>query len=73
MARARGLSVNRLADFAGLSRGYVSRLLRAEQSPTLDTLEKLAAIEPPAVPGHAASIVGLSSFSACDIVKTTRK
>lgn len=42
LAREKGLSVNRLADFAGLSRGYVSRLLRAEQSPTLDTLEKLA-------------------------------
>lgn len=42
LAKAKGLSVNRLADFAGVSRGYLSRLLRAEQSPTLDTLEKLA-------------------------------
>ncbi len=42
IAKGKGLSVNKLADFAGISRGYLSRLLRAEQSPTLDTLEKLA-------------------------------
>jgi transcriptional regulator with XRE-family HTH domain len=42
LANAKGLSMNRLADFSGLSRGYVSRLLRAEQWPTLDTLAKLA-------------------------------
>ncbi len=42
MATAKKLSVNQLADFSGLSRGFVSRLLRAEQSPTLDTLAKLA-------------------------------
>lgn len=44
LAKEKKLSVNRFADFAGVGRGYLSRLLRAEQSPTLDTLEKLAAV-----------------------------
>lgn len=42
LCKEQHLSGNYLADFAGLSRGYVSRLLRGQQSPTLDTLEKLA-------------------------------
>ena len=45
----RGLSINRLADFAGLGRGYVSELLRGQKVPTLTTVEKIAAaleIEP---------------------------
>ncbi len=42
LAEARGLSVNRLADFSGLSRGYMSQLLRDQKSPSLKTLIKLA-------------------------------
>ena len=42
LAHKRGLSINLLADFSGLDRGHVSRLLRGEKSPTLRTLKKLA-------------------------------
>ena len=42
LAEARKLTINRLADFAGMSRGYLSKLLRGEQSPTLRTLERIA-------------------------------
>ncbi len=35
-------SINLLADFAGISRGYLSTLLRGKKSPTLRTLEKIA-------------------------------
>ena len=42
LASSKGLSVNRLADFAGLSRGYMSTLLRGQNSPTVATLEKIA-------------------------------
>lgn len=38
----RGWSVNRLADFAGLGRGYVSEMMRGEKIPTLTTVEKIA-------------------------------
>jgi transcriptional regulator with XRE-family HTH domain len=41
-AERQGMSINRLADFAGLSRGYVSELLRVQKVPTLTTVEKLA-------------------------------
>jgi transcriptional regulator with XRE-family HTH domain len=43
LASARGWSLNQLADFAGLGRGFVSEVLRARKAPTLDTVEKLAA------------------------------
>ncbi len=39
---AKGLSINRLADFAGVSRGYLSRVLKGQQSPSVKTLAKLA-------------------------------
>jgi len=42
LAAEKELSVNRLADFSGLSRGYVSTVLRGKKSPTLRTLIKLA-------------------------------
>ena len=42
LARERGYSVNRLADFAGMSGGYLSTVLRGQKSPTLRTLEKIA-------------------------------
>jgi len=42
LARKKGLSINLLADFSGLDRGHVSRLLRGEKSPTLRTLKKLS-------------------------------
>lgn len=38
----RRLSVNRLADAAGIDRGYLSRVLRGKSSPTVRTLGKLA-------------------------------
>ena len=42
-ARAKGLSVNKLADFSGRSRGFVSEVLRGVKAPTLDTVEAIAA------------------------------
>jgi transcriptional regulator with XRE-family HTH domain len=39
---ARGWSQARLAQAAGISRGYLIRLEAAEQDPTLTVLEKLA-------------------------------
>lgn len=42
LARKRGYSINRLADFSGVDRGHMSRLLRGEKSPTLSTLQKIA-------------------------------
>jgi transcriptional regulator with XRE-family HTH domain len=38
----RKLTQQRLADKAGISRGYLARLETARQDPTLSTLEKLA-------------------------------
>jgi transcriptional regulator with XRE-family HTH domain len=38
-----GLSQERLAAYAGLDRNYVGRLEREESSPTLETLDALAA------------------------------
>jgi transcriptional regulator with XRE-family HTH domain len=40
--QTRGLSVNKLADFAGLGRGTVSDVLRGKQSPSLATMQKIA-------------------------------
>ena len=44
MARAkkRKWSVNRLADFAGVSRGYLSLVLRGKKTPTLRTVAAVA-------------------------------
>lgn len=42
LAEGKGFSINRLADFSGLSRGYVSKMMRGQQRPTVRTLEKLA-------------------------------
>jgi transcriptional regulator with XRE-family HTH domain len=39
---ARGISQARLAQAAGISRGYLIRLEAAQQDPTLTVLEKLA-------------------------------
>lgn len=42
-AEAKGLSLNRLGDFAGVSRGYMSMLMRAQKMPTIAIVAKLAA------------------------------
>lgn len=42
-AKRKNLSVNKLADFAGVSRGYVSELLRGKKSVSVKTLAKIAA------------------------------
>jgi transcriptional regulator with XRE-family HTH domain len=41
-ARKKRWSANQLADFAGISRGYLSDFLAGKKSPTLRTLGKLA-------------------------------
>jgi len=43
IARRRRMSLNRLADFASMSRSHLGRLLDCEQSPTLATLTRIAA------------------------------
>ena len=40
--KERRWSVNNLADFSGVARGYVSELLNGRKSPTLNTLARLA-------------------------------
>lgn len=48
LAEKRGFSINRLADAAGISRGYLSSVLRQKFSPSVKTLEKIAlALEVP--------------------------
>ena len=42
LASKHGYSINRLADAAGISRGYLSSVLRGKFSPSVKTLEKLA-------------------------------
>ena len=42
LAAKRGLSVNYLADFAGISRGHMSRILRGRHSPNLRTMCAIA-------------------------------
>jgi len=37
-----GLSNNRLADFSGISRGHLSKVLRGETAPTLDRIAGIA-------------------------------
>jgi len=43
LVRRRKWSQNQLADFAGLSRAQLSRVLNGKQSPTLGTMLKIAA------------------------------
>jgi transcriptional regulator with XRE-family HTH domain len=42
LMRKKRWSANQLADFAGVSRGYLSEVLVGKKSPTLRTLSKLA-------------------------------
>lgn len=42
LAKRRGWSVNKLADFAVVGRGYLSDVLAGRKSPTVRTLAKLA-------------------------------
>ena len=42
LAKRKALSINRLADAAGISRGYLSGVLRGVHSPSVQTVEKLA-------------------------------
>ncbi|MGB8931732.1 MAG: helix-turn-helix transcriptional regulator [Anaeromyxobacteraceae bacterium] len=47
-ARKKRWSANQLADFAGVSRGYLSDVLTGKKSPTLRTMGKIAgALEVP--------------------------
>jgi transcriptional regulator with XRE-family HTH domain len=41
-AEARKLTINRLADFAGVSRSFLSAVLRKEKIPTLRTVARVA-------------------------------
>ena len=40
--KRKGLSQEKLAEFAGLHRNYIGDIERAQKSATIDTLEKLA-------------------------------
>ncbi len=42
LARSKGYSLSRLADFAGLSAASLSRIVSRKRSPTVRTLEKIA-------------------------------
>jgi transcriptional regulator with XRE-family HTH domain len=42
LAEARDMSLNKLSDFAGISRSQLGRVLRCDQSPTLSLLERIA-------------------------------
>ena len=42
LAEAKGYSINRLADFAGISAGYLSTVVRGKKSPSLRTITKIA-------------------------------
>ncbi len=42
LAKRRGLSLNFVADFSGISRGYLSRILSGERNPTLKVIEQIA-------------------------------
>lgn len=41
-AKKRGLSVNQLADAAGLGRGHMSEILNCNKVPSIRTLKKIA-------------------------------
>lgn len=42
LRKAKGWSQNKLADFAGIARGYLSHILAGEYSPTIRILAQLA-------------------------------
>jgi len=42
LSKQRGWSGNRLADFAGVSKAQVARILALQTSPTVATMEKIA-------------------------------
>src|SRR5215470_3344899 len=42
LRKAKGWSQNKLADFAGIARGYLSHILAGEYSPTVRILAQLA-------------------------------
>jgi transcriptional regulator with XRE-family HTH domain len=42
LAKRQKVSLNKLSDFAGISRRQLARVLSGEQSPTVATLEKIA-------------------------------
>ena len=42
LAKQKGWSITRLADFAGISRGYLSAVLRGKKSASLRTIAMLA-------------------------------
>ena len=44
MAKERGISLNRLADFAGVSQAQMYNVLAGRKSPTLKWLDKIAAV-----------------------------
>jgi DNA-binding Xre family transcriptional regulator len=43
LARRRAVSLNKLADFADISRSHLARILNGESSPSLSTLRRIAA------------------------------
>ncbi len=43
LARRRKVSLNKVADFAGISRSQLARVLGCESSPSLATLHRIAA------------------------------
>lgn len=42
LAKKKGWSMNLLADFAGMSRSNLSRIMNGKQSPTVRTLKRIA-------------------------------
>ena len=42
-AKVKGYSINRLADFSGLGRGFMSEVLRGKKKPSLSTIASIAA------------------------------
>ncbi|MFH1532057.1 MAG: helix-turn-helix transcriptional regulator [Pseudomonadota bacterium] len=41
LANAKGMSQNHLADFTGLSRAHLSRIMNLKQSPSIKTLKRI--------------------------------
>ena len=44
LARLKGYSLERLADFAGMSGGYLYEIANLKKSPSIRTLEKIATV-----------------------------
>jgi HTH-type biofilm formation transcriptional regulator len=42
LRKRKGWSINRLADFAGMSNGYLWKLLHGQKSPTVRMLQRIA-------------------------------